>query len=69
LDRREPLPAVGGLQQAVPFTTQERDQGLPVGREVIDDQNGCHVIPSKQREALPGRSPPKMGENGFLGEG
>ena len=43
LDGGERLAAVGRLEQPVALMTQQRDQELPVGREIVNDQDRRHT--------------------------
>ena len=43
VDGGQPLAAIRRLEQPVSLTTQEPDQDVPVGREVVNDKDGRHA--------------------------
>ena len=43
LDGSKSLASIRRLEHPVPLMTQERDQEFPVGRKVVNDQNGRHI--------------------------
>ena len=43
----ESLTPIGGLEQTVSLVRQELDQDFPVHREVVNNQDGGHGLPSR----------------------